>query len=175
MARVFTIGDKAITDDSASYVIAEGTSITGSCGTVPPGYTVNIVSGGPGQQAVLTSTGGSGYSSWAATNAGGGNPDQDHDLDGVENGVEYFLNSPAGFTANPQITAGAITWTNGGNIPASAYGTQYKIQTSTNLALWTDVPGGNLSSNTDGPEGALTYTLPTGEASFFIRLVVIPD
>ena len=159
----------------ASYVIAEGTSITGSFGTVPPGYTVNIISGGPGQQAVLTSTGGSGYSSWAATNADGGDPDQDFDLDGVKNGVEYFLNSPAGFTANPQITAGAITWTNGGNIPASAYGTEFKIQTSTNLAFWTDVPVGNLSNNTDGPEGALTYTLPTGEDSFFIRLVVIPD
>lgn len=159
----------------ASYVIAEGTSITGTFGTLPSGYSINIISGGSGQQAVLTTTGGSGYGSWAATNAGGGDPDQDHDLDGVENGVEYFLNSPAGFTANPQITAGAITWTNGGNIPASAYGTQFKIQTSTNLALWTDVPVGNLSNNTNGPEGALTYTLPTGEQSIFVRLVVIPD
>lgn len=155
----------------ASYVIAEGTSITGSFANVPPGYTVNIVSGGPGQQAVLTEDAG-GYASWAATNAGGQTADLDFDLDGVENGVEYFMNAAAGFTANPGISAGAITWPNGGNIPASAYGTEFVVQTSNNLSTWTDVPVGSLTTNTDS---TLTYTLPTGSGKVFVRLVVSPN
>lgn len=158
-----------------SYVIAEGTSITGSFGSIPSGYTVNIVSGGPGQQAILTSTSPSGYATWASANAGSGGPEDDFDLDGVPNGVEYFLNSPAGFTANPQLVDDAITWTNGGNIPASAYGTEFVVQTSTTLGSWTDVPVGELTTNTDGPGGSLTYTLPNGEDKIFVRLSVNPN
>ncbi|MCB1129738.1 MAG: autotransporter-associated beta strand repeat-containing protein [Verrucomicrobiae bacterium] len=154
-----------------SYVIAEGTSITGSFASVPSGYQVNIVSGGPGQQAVLTTTGGGGYVSWAATNAGGETPDLDFNNDGVENGVAYFMNN-AGRITLPGISGGAVTWTNGGNIPASAYGTQFVVQTSANLSSWTNVPVGNLTTNTNS---TLTYTLPTGGGKVFVRLAVDPD
>lgn len=156
-----------------SYVIAEGTSITGTFASVPSGYTVTIVSGGAGQQAVLTSSGG--YTSWASTNAGGQAANLDADNDGVANGVEYFMNAAAGFTANPGIVSGAITWPNGGNIPASAYGTQFVVQTSPNLSTWTDVPVGSLTTNTSGPSGSLTYTLPTGSGTLFVRLKVTPN
>ncbi|OYV06770.1 MAG: hypothetical protein CFE26_04520, partial [Verrucomicrobiales bacterium VVV1] len=157
-----------------SYVIAEGTSITGTFSSVPSGYTVNIVSGGAGQQAVLTSSAG-GYSTWAGTNVGGDAANLDTDKDGVANGVEYFMNAAAGFTANPAIVSGAITWPNGGNIPASAYGTQFVVQTSPNLSTWTDVPVGNLTTNTNGPSGSLIYTLPTGSGTLFVRLKVTPN
>ena len=154
-----------------SYVIAEGTSINGTFSSVPSGYTVNIVSGGTGQQAVLTSTT-AGYASWAATHAGGQTSNLDFDSDGVANGVEYFMNAAAGFTANPAIVSGAVTWPNGGTIPASAYGTQFVVQTSGNLSAWTDVPSGSLTTNTNS---TLTYTPPTGSGPLFVRLKVTPD
>ena len=116
-----------------------------------------------------------GYTSWAATNANGDGADVDTDKDGVSNGVEFFMNAAAGFTANPQLNASnSITWPNGGNLPASAYGTQFVIQTSSNLSTWTDVPVGDLTSNTDGPGGSLTYTL-TGASPRFVRLKVSPN
>ncbi len=151
-----------------SYVIAEGTSITGTFASIPSGYSVNIVSGGAGQQAVLTSSA-SGYSSWAATNAGGQTADLDFDGDGVANGVEYFMNAAPGFTANPSLVGGAVTWTNGGNIAPGEYGTQFVVQTSSDLSTWTDVPVGSLTTNTSS---TLTYTLPGGPGSSFVRLKV---
>jgi len=65
-----------------------------------------------------------------------------------------------------------VTWPNGGNIPSSAYGTQFVIQTSTDLASWTNVSAGdpNLSNTT----GSVSYTLPVGLGNVFCRLVVIP-
>lgn len=158
-----------------SYIIAEGTSITGPFASVPAGYAVNIVSGGVGQQAVLTSTSAGGYTSWASTNAGGQAADLDFDNDGTSNGVEYFMNAAAGFTSNPGVVAGAVTWPNGGNIASSAYGTQFVVQTSSNLLNWIDVPSGSLSTNTSGPGGSLTYTLPTGQGKLFVRLSVNPQ
>lgn len=126
---------------------------------------------------LVTSGPAGGYATWANANAGGQDADLDFDNDGLANGIEFFMNSPAGFTANPSVTSGTITWPNGGNIPASAYGTQFRIETSTTLAggSWTIVPAENLTTNTDGPGGQLTYTLPTGQPKLFVRLVVIPD
>jgi autotransporter-associated beta strand protein len=116
-----------------------------------------------------------GYSAWAATNAGGQAANLDFDNDGTPNGVEFFMNAAAGFTVNPQLNGtNTITWPNGGNIPASAYGTQFVVQTSPDLATWTEVPVGDLTTNTDGPGGSLTYTL-TGAAPRFVRLKVTPN
>lgn len=116
-----------------------------------------------------------GYTAWAATNAGSEGAQSDFDKDGVSNGVEFFMNAAAGFTANPQLNgSNAISWTNGGNIPASAYGTQFVIQTSSNLTNWVDVLVGDLTTNTDGPGGSLTYTL-TGGSPRFVRLKVSPN
>jgi autotransporter-associated beta strand protein len=142
-----------------------------------------IGSGAPNTDAKITGTGTltvatgpvAGYTSWASTNAGGEAANLDFDKDGVSNGVEFFMNAPAGFTANPQLNgSNSITWQNGGNIPASAYGTQFVIQTSTNLSTWNDVPVGNLTTNTDGPGGSVTYTL-TGAAPRFVRMKVTPN
>jgi fibronectin-binding autotransporter adhesin len=122
----------------------------------------------------VVSVGGA-YSTWASANAGGQAPGLDFDNDGTPNGVEFFMNSPAGFTANPQLNAlNSITWPNGGNIPASGYGTQFVIQTSPNLSTWTDVLIGDLTTNTNGPGGSLTYTL-TGGSPRFVRLKVTPN
>jgi autotransporter-associated beta strand protein len=130
---------------------------------------------GDGTLTVTTGPGGGGYATWAGTNAGDEGADLDFDKDGVANGVEFFMNAPAGFTENPQLNASnTITWPNGGNIPASAYGTQFVVQTSSDLTIWADVLVGDLAVNTDGPGGSLTYTL-TGGAPRFVRLKVTPD
>lgn len=119
---------------------------------------------------------GGGYSSWASTNAGGAGASADTDLDGVANGVEYFMNSATGFTANPAVTAGplrTVTWPNGGNIPSTDYGIQFVVQTSPNLTSWTNVLSGD--TNLNNTSGAVSYTLPTGSAKVFARLVVTPN
>lgn len=113
-----------------------------------------------------------GYSGWAATHAGGQTADLDFDNDGTKNGLEYFMNSAAGFTANPTLnSSNTITWPNGGNIAPGAYGTEFVVQTSNNLATWVDVPAINLASNTTT---LLSYTL-TGAAPRFVRLKVSPN
>ncbi|MEO5916221.1 MAG: autotransporter-associated beta strand repeat-containing protein [Luteolibacter sp.] len=119
---------------------------------------------------------GASYSSWASTNVNGDAANVDTDLDGVKNGIEYFMNSPAGFTANPAVTAGpvrTITWLNGGNIPFGDYGTQFVVQTSVNLASWTNVLSGDASLN--NTSGSVIYTLPNGAGAVFVRLVVTPN
>ena len=111
------------------------------------------------------------YNTWASINAGGQTAEEDFDGDGVQNGVEFFMNAPAGFTANPALDGtNTITWANGGNIPASEYGTQFVVQTSTNLVDWTNVDVGDVTNS----ETELSYTL-TGSAPQFVRLKVTPN
>lgn len=122
--------------------------------------------------AFTLSTGGGGYADWAIANAGGQTADLDFDTDGMANGVEFFMDAAAGFTANPGVVAGKVSWPNGGNLSTADYGTKFIVQTSTNLSGWTDVlvTDPNLSNTA----GALEYTLPTGETKIFVRLVVTP-
>jgi hypothetical protein len=115
------------------------------------------------------------FATWASTNAGGQTANLDWDNDGVTNGVEFFMNAAPGFTSNPGLNGlKAVTWPNGGNIPSSAYGTQFVVQVSTNLTTWEDVSVGNLDSNTDGPGGSLSYTV-SGPDKQFVRLKVTPN
>ncbi|MCU0780735.1 MAG: hypothetical protein MUF04_06495 [Akkermansiaceae bacterium] len=58
--------------------------------------------------------------------------------------------------------------------PASGFADGDTVQTSNNLAQWTDVPSGELAANDDGPGGTLSYTL-TGPAPRFVRLKVMPE
>ena len=95
------------------------------------------------------------YASWAAANVGGLTANLDYDSDGVSNGVEYFMNAASGFTANPGLVGNTVTWPNGGNIPSSAYGSQFQVQKSTDLANWSAVASDDITlSNT---AGALTW------------------
>jgi hypothetical protein len=113
------------------------------------------------------------YVAWATTNAGGQSADLDFDNDGVSNGIEFFLGATAGFTANPGPVSGVVTWTNGGNIADSAYGTEFKVQTSPDLATWTDILSGD--PNLSNLPGSVSYTLPTGAGKLFVRLLVSPN
>ena len=113
------------------------------------------------------------YSSWATENAGGQTADLDYDNDGVSNGVEYFMNAAPGFTANPGLVGNTLTWLNGGNIPSSEYGTQFIVQTSSDLVTWDEVAEGDLNNTA----GSLSYSVDpaSGPAKQFVRLKVTPN
>ena len=106
-----------------------------------------------------------GFSSWASANAPGQTANQDHDGDGVPNGVEYFMGlTGSSFTANPQPVGGVITWPRG----ADANGVTFKVLSSTDLATWEDV---TASADVSNPT-SVSYTLPSGQGKRFVRLEV---
>ena len=118
-----------------------------------------------------------GYTSWANANGATGQTlDQDHDNDGVKNGVEYFMGQTGStFTANPGPVSGAVTWPMGATYTGT-YGTDYEVQTSTDLVTWTQVPvgtGDNTVTVNPGPSPtrSVVYDMPTG-GKRFVRLVV---
>jgi len=105
------------------------------------------------------------YTDWATANSvtGGVNGDSNHD--GVLNGVAYFM-GVTGQAINPGLDASnTVTW------PASAtFNGTYKVQTSPDLDTWTDVASQPTPSG-----GNLTYTLPSGLGTSFVRLKVTPN
>jgi autotransporter-associated beta strand protein len=118
-----------------------------------------------------------GYAAWAdANDATDQTMDQDHDGDGVENGIEYFMGETgSSFTANPAVVGGAVTWPIGADY-TGVYGTDYEVQYSDNLVNWTKVDegtGDNTVTVDPGPSpaGSVVYDVPTGGKSF-VRLVV---
>jgi hypothetical protein len=106
------------------------------------------------------------FTDWAATNAPGQTPKQDHDNDGVENGIEYFMGETgSSFTTMPGLDAtNKVTWT----MSAASQGT-YEVQTSTDLVTWTNVDPKPVPAG-----GSLSYTLPTGLGKQFVRMLVTP-
>ncbi|MCX6878989.1 MAG: Ig-like domain repeat protein [Verrucomicrobia bacterium] len=120
-----------------------------------------------------------GYPAWQSANGATGETlDQDHDGDGVANGIEYFLGGPNGhtngFTALPGVTNTggtlSVTWTMGPGY-TGVYGTNFSVETSETLTgVWNpESEGGTVTivgSN-------VTYTFPTplGEKKF-VRLKV---
>jgi hypothetical protein len=109
------------------------------------------------------------FATWATTNAGGQAANLDWDNDGVPNAVEFFMNAAPGFTPNPGPVDNTVTWINGGNIPSSAYGTAFVVQSSVDLVTWTDVPGND--SNLVNTSNSVAYTFSvSGVGKQFIRL-----
>jgi hypothetical protein len=108
------------------------------------------------------------FTNWSAANAPDQTLLQDHDNDGVQNGIEYFMGETgSSFTANPSLNASnTISW------PASAgYLGTYEVQTSPDLVTWT-----NVDPRPVPVAGILSYTLPPGAPSgkSFVRLLVTP-
>lgn len=122
-----------------------------------------------GTSGVVSVTAGPDFAAWALANAPGQTAAQDHDNDGVSNGIEYFMGlSGSSFTANPGVVAGKVSWPKGGSY-MGLYGANYIVQTSTDLTNWTDVliTDPNLSNG-----NPVEYTLPTGGTQIFSRLKV---
>ncbi len=119
---------------------------------------------GTGSLVVTTGPAGDDYSIWAATHAGSQSADLDFDNDGVPNGVEYFMGvTTPGFTANPPIINGKVTWPMSPTFVGS-----YEVKTSPDLVNWTPAPGGVVETTGVSVE----YTLPTGDPKRFVRLEV---
>jgi autotransporter-associated beta strand protein len=117
----------------------------------------------------VTVDGSSGFTSWAnANNATGQTPGQDHDKDGVQNGIEYFMGQTgSSLTAMPGLDGtNTVTW------PMDpAYNGTYEVQTSPDFAIWTNVVPKPVPSG-----GSVRYTIPTGVlgGKSFVRLLVTP-
>ena len=113
---------------------------------------------------------GSGYSVWATANAGGQEASGDFDGDGVSNGVEYFMGQTgSSFTAGAFIAGNIVSWPKGG-LYTGTYGTDYVLQTSSNLNTWVDVLAADPNLNDGSP---LQYTLVPSSGPNFVRLKVI--
>jgi autotransporter-associated beta strand protein len=110
-----------------------------------------------------------GYASWASTNTAGPNLNDDHDNDGVSNGIEYFLGGPlgntTGFTALPGIVKAldnklSVTWPKGSGY-AGIYGTDYVVETSDTLTgLWTVETSPGVTITDSSTE--VKFTFPGG-------------
>jgi fibronectin-binding autotransporter adhesin len=108
----------------------------------------------------LTASVAGGYSAWATLNGASlTNRDEDHDNDGVKNGVEFFLGgntNTTGFTALPTINTVAslsVTWA---KHPAytGSYNTDFTVETSATLT-------GPWNTELADPTPGFTVTFPT--------------
>lgn len=105
------------------------------------------------------------YTGWASNNgATGQTPDEDHDNDGVPNGIEYFMGQTgSSFTAMPGLDAtNTVNW-----MKDPDYSGTWQIQTSSDLNTWTNVSGTDNGNS-------VSYTLPTGLGKQFLRLLATP-
>ena len=188
VAHVYSITLDTTAGNPANWTVAYSVDNTQVVATTALGYAPTINYVGFGNAAtegtidnfsltVVAVPGSSPYAGWATDNAGGQAANLDWDNDGVTNGVEFFMNAAPGFTANPSFVGNTVSWTNGGNISASTYGTQFIVQTSSDLVTWEDVAEGDLNTNTSGPGGSLSYSVDpaNGPAKQFVRLKVTPN
>lgn len=117
------------------------------------------------------------FTDWQTANSTTGDSDDDHDADGVMNGIEYFLSGntdTAGFTALPGLSNNSgvlsITWTKAAGY-AGTYGTHYWVETSESLTgAWTPETLG-VTVTLTGNDVKYTFPSPLG-AKKFAHLVV---
>lgn len=133
-------------------------------GTVLEGLT------GDGKLSVTTGpVAPAGYDGWKTANSTAQNPDEDHDNDGVPNGVEYFIGGftdTTGFTANPPVVvSGAnrtVTWPKSPDFTGT-----YLVQTSPDLVTWSTESATEI-------DNMVVYAFPAPSGKLFVRLVVTP-
>ena len=95
-----------------------------------------------------------------------GQPNEDSNGDGVQNGVAYFMNA-IGRATNPGLAPdNTLTWP----MNDSFVGT-YEVQTSTDLNQWVPVN----PQPTRNAQGNVVYQLNPNAGKIFVRLVVIPN
>jgi hypothetical protein len=102
----------------------------------------------------------SSYAAWQTANSTAGEISEDHDGDGVSNGVEYFIGGNAdttGFDALPGVngTGGnlSVIWSKAATY-SGTYGVDFVVETSDNLA------GAWIVEKAD-PEAGFTVTFPS--------------
>jgi autotransporter-associated beta strand protein len=162
------------TDKVAKLIIgatqlADG--VYGKTGSISPIIGISQITGDG--TLTVSSAPAAGYPSWASINGAGANLNDDHDNDGVSNGVEYFIGGPTlptanttGFTSLPGVTSNTVTWTKA-SAYAGAYGTDIVVETSTTLAgVWGTAALGAGANQVVFSGNTVTYTFPAGTKNF---------
>jgi hypothetical protein len=125
------------------------------------------------QIRTLAGSGNAGFTAWQDANGTTGGLDEDHDGDGVSNGVEFFIYGPtanSGFTALPTVvdTGGllTVTWTKAAGYDGT-YGTDYVVETSATLTNpWTPVSEGTGADTVEITGAEVKFTFPAGTRDF---------
>ena len=171
-----------------SYVIASGTSITGTFSSVPSGYAVTYSA----TQATLTQAAGSDYTTWATAfglqnpwlginPALNGTPAADPDGDGMNNQQEYAfgLTPTSSSSVNPitvqlDKTTGTFRYTR--RATPAITGLVYTVKTSQDLVTWTIDAAATSTQSVIGTAGdvqtvAVTITgAPLTAPKLFFRM-----
>ncbi len=187
LASGFSLALAGRTETIASLTLATGTSVNTGTQTgvlTVSSLTVDTVVMGPGTYtsadgfvtgsgSVVVAGATNNYGTWATTNAGGQAADLDYDNDGMSNGVEYFMGETGStFTPNPTVvttgTVMTVTWPRDPDAVAT-----FMVQVSDDLSVWTDIVPPDASID-ETITTEVTYTVPTGAAKKFCRLVVNP-
>jgi autotransporter-associated beta strand protein len=153
----------------AEHTLFTGTSISGTpqLESAVPGYILTLAGN------ALKLVPGTTYAAWAQANGASDQAiDEDHDADGVANGIEYFMGeSGTSFTRLPVPDASAtVTWPMAAGYPG-VYETNYFIQVSENLTNWSDVPAAQVIVT---PGVSVSHTL-SGPGERFVRLKVLAN
>lgn len=120
------------------------------------------------------------YADWKTANSTTGAIDDDHDDDGISNGIEFFLFGPidtTGFSGPlPGVTNTggtlSVTWTKAASYGGD-YGTHFRVETSETLGgAWNPASEGVGADNVQISGNTITYTFPAGPVKKFARLVV---
>ncbi|WP_424313463.1 LamG-like jellyroll fold domain-containing protein [Haloferula sp.] len=117
-----------------------------------------------------------GFIGWQTANSTSEGLEGDHDLDGVQNGIEFFLGgdtNTTGFTPVPGVVDNggtfSVTWNKALGYLGD-YGTDFVVETSTTLdGEWSPVTEGDGVTIVDGE---VTYTFPSPSGKLFVRLQV---
>lgn len=149
-------------------LITSSAGITGTpvLDTPVPGYELKV----DGTSLKLVKQG---YAAWAGANGAGTNLNDDHDNDGVANGVEYFLGGPSGtttgFTALPGVTNTAgtlsVTWVMGAGY-AGVHGTDFTVETSDTLTGTWNTESSPGTVTISGSNVTYTFPAPLGTKRF---------
>ncbi|MEO5913582.1 MAG: autotransporter-associated beta strand repeat-containing protein [Luteolibacter sp.] len=124
-----------------------------------------------GAGTLIVISGPPGFATWASANgATGQTPGDDHDNDGVKNGVEFFVGGGTGFTALPSVVVNAgvrtVSWPK-----SAAFTGSYEVQVSSDLNSWAAAAGGSVTDNGT----TVVFRFPSGPTIRFVRLVVTPS
>jgi fibronectin-binding autotransporter adhesin len=158
-------------------ITEQASGVYGKVGSVSPVIGIPQITG---DGTLTVGSGGSTYATWAGLNGAGSNLSDDHDNDGVANGVEYFIGGPAGnttgFTALPGVdnTGGtlSVTWPKAAGYTGT-YAIHYVVETSTTLAgAWTPVAEGPGPDEVVIGPTSVKYTFPPTGTKKFARLKV---
>jgi hypothetical protein len=120
------------------------------------------------------------YAAWQSANNTASALDQDHDNDGVLNGIEWFINGSNesnGHTTLPSVTGSgdtlSITWTKAATY-IGIYGSSFVVETcETLIGTWTpEALSSNGPVSVNGNDVTFTFPLPMSTRNF-VRLRVI--